>query len=841
MARYALVIGIGQNQLPLPSLSKTVGDAEAITRALEDWGDFRVDCLTQPKQLTQAALTDSIKQFINQKAKLAEVALIYYTGHAVPVVDEFADETEVFLAPMDCVVSQKEQRCTALQSGISLKSLSALLAKADLKNLVMLLDCCHSGELIEPESLKQTFAGEFRSKNYWLLTACRSFEPARAKRSQPHSLFSGAVLRGLAIEQADDRGEITAGKLFGFVMEELRRERQEPQQLSMGSSVVVARHRASVKAVVIDESLCPYQGLNAFTPETKQFFFGRGGEVVELLRKLEDCNFVPVIGPSGIGKSSIVRAGLMPRLKEQGWQILGPMKPGPDPMGELKRSFRDVFQERQLPWVYEQIEAGNLGAVVAELPKNSRFLLVIDQFEEVFTLCTRSEVQRHFVGQLVAIGNQTNSRLAIVTTMRSDFINDWLKTGQPPKVMQDQAVMVGPLVGEDLVAAIVEPAKQLGYGFGEGLLELILADVEAEPNSLPLLEFALAELWEKRDREKRLLTAAAYQDMGRLRGALQDRAEAVYGGLQVSERDWARRICLGLVRIGKGDEDTRQRRLRADLVAMAMDAGGQQMIEGVLNDLVKERLLTSDEGVIDLAHEALMWSWKTLEEWLQQDRTWRRLEQRIEDDYNEWIVHQKNDDYLLSAGPLRELQRLDPTEEAQVLMRADFREFLTLSTQRQSYYDTQKYYDARTGASYIPSKEIFEKMSQEKQAQIEALEKMILAASRPPRFITDINNGNPALYSFIENNKAESESLETVVEVQALLDQLSIVYPSETLIQKVQLVEKALLDTQSNPTLYQRLLRAVKAGSIEAIRQSLNHPATAVFIEAIEAWNDTKK
>lgn len=178
-------------------------------------------------------------------------------------------------------------------------------------------------------------------------------------------------------------GRITVLDVHNSVVKALVQAKQEPISFGFGTGFVVVDDRVAVPVQVVDESVCPYQGLLAFTDKTKQFFFGRDGEVVELLRKLQDSNFVPVIGPSGIGKSSIVRAGLIPRLTEQGWQILGPMKPGPDPIGELKRSFRELFPERRLNWVYERIEAGDLAAVVAEL--SGQFLLVIDQSEEMFT------------------------------------------------------------------------------------------------------------------------------------------------------------------------------------------------------------------------------------------------------------------------------------------------------------------------------------------------------------------------------------------------------------------------------------------------------------------------
>jgi WD40 repeat protein len=684
MARYALVIGVGENRSPLPSLSKTVGDARAIAAALEVQGDFRVDCVTRPEQLTYATLTEAIKQFVNQKAKTAEVALIYYTGHAVPVVDGFAEETEVFLAPVNCGLKWDGDRCTDQQNGISLKSLSALLAKADLKNLVMLLDCCHSGALTEPAALDQTFAG-FRSKNYWLLTSCRHFERSWAKESDAHSLFSGSVLRGLALEQADDRGEITAGKLFGFVTEELRQARQEPQQLSVGGSVIVARHRQSVVVEGVDASIEPYRGLSAFTPETKRFFFGRDGVLLELLRKLQDCNFVPVIGPSGIGKSSIVRAGLIPRVTEQGWRVLGPMNPDEDPFVMLKQAIEKALAAECPTTQLRQLRDcvgpdGSLLDLAAQLPGEGTFLLIVDQFEELFTY--RQSTQPEFIRQLVAIGDRSNSRLKVVTTMRSDFVNDWLATGQPPQVIQSQTVYVGPLRGDDLRDAIVKPAEQLGYGFGEGLLELVLADVEAEPNSLPLLEFTLEALWEKRDRQKQLLTAAAYTEMGKLQGALNSRAEALYGSQQLTEQDWTRRICLGLVRIGKGDDDTRQRRLKSELLALAADGTSRQRIEDVIDDLVKGRLLASDEGVVDLAHEALMGGWERFTEWRQQDRDQQRVRQRVADAREEWLERGEIDAYLLPKGLLGELRELAAVDRDELLETAELGDFFRLSDEQ---------------------------------------------------------------------------------------------------------------------------------------------------------------
>ncbi len=199
MARYALVIGIGENLAPLASLSKPVGDAATIADVLRNQGDFRVELLNQPHQVRYQTLVDKIRTFVQQQAAGHE-ALIYYTGHGFPLVKDF-DETEAFLAPADCSVTLAGDRVIAQRNGLSLASLNRLVAKATVSNLLMLLDCCHSGYLLEDDLLRQTFA-DFIQKDYWLMTACRSFEQAWAKRSDAHSVFTGAVLAGLVPDRA---------------------------------------------------------------------------------------------------------------------------------------------------------------------------------------------------------------------------------------------------------------------------------------------------------------------------------------------------------------------------------------------------------------------------------------------------------------------------------------------------------------------------------------------------------------------------------------------------------------------------------------------------------------
>jgi energy-coupling factor transporter ATP-binding protein EcfA2 len=334
------------------------------------------------------------------------------------------------------------------------------------------------------------------------------------------------------------------------------------------------------------DEICPYQGLETFTPETKQFFYGRQSTVALLQQKLGEFNFVPVIGPSGSGKSSVVRAGLIPSLGKD-WQVLEPIKPDEEPMAALRKAMRSLFQRKSdKNRVTELLNQQGLLPVLELLSGVlkggvQKALLVIDQFEEVFTVCPVETERSQFIDCITAVQTLTDSPLAIVTTMRADFVEPWLDYGDLVQTIQNQAVWLGRLKGDDLRQAIAQPAKDLGYRFEPGLLELIRRDVQEEKNCLPLLEFALTELWQQRDRQLRVLSIASYQQMLQLTGALNQRAEAVYTDdlATAEERDWARCICLELVRIGPDVKDTRQRQPREHLLALGKTDADRAVIE----------------------------------------------------------------------------------------------------------------------------------------------------------------------------------------------------------------------------------------------------------------------
>ena len=406
------------------------------------------------------------------------------------------------------------------------------------------------------------------------------------------------------------------------------------------------------------EVSCPYQGLKAFTEETKQFFFGRVRKVEEIEQRLNERNFVPVIGASGSGKSSVVLAGLIPGLKDLGgWEILPSIRPGDEPLAKLKNLFEPYFRQyrKELQQLNDFLkkEPPNLQGLIDKLPGSERFLLVVDQFEELFTLCWDEDQQKQFIKLLSQVSTQ--SRLSVVITLRADFVVACLNDPDLTQLIKDPVFMPS-LEGANLEAAIVKPAKRRGYALEEGLLGEILKDVANEKGILPLLEFALTQLWKKRDPDRHLLTREGYDAIGGVIGALNRHANELYGQFGGQEQEWVKRIFCQLLQLGEGTKDTRKRQSKQNLLAMVGDnAAEQDAFSDVLARLINGRLLvTGQEGEdVDLAHEALIEGWGKLNQWRQKNREIRLLAERIENAYQAWVEHQEDSKYLLDGG-LRE-------------------------------------------------------------------------------------------------------------------------------------------------------------------------------------------
>ncbi|MCZ8192135.1 MAG: SUMF1/EgtB/PvdO family nonheme iron enzyme [Microcystis sp. LE19-338.1B] len=726
MARYALVIGINHYDNPnfLPSLSKPAKDAEAVAQFLEKTGTFaNVERLPNrwipaekryevvPGKVTGNEVLQALKQILSGEQTENQEVLIYFSGHGFRLINRIGDG-EAYLATSD---SQPEGK-----NAISLdRELNPLLRRSSLSNLVVMLDCCHAGALL-PENrelnrtlLEPSLSAFNEKQDYFLITACRSEQVAW--EDEEYSLFTAALLKGLSQKEADPKtGEISADRLFDFVSRELRGKGQEPIRMGVGRSLILVKYGAQpqVKEVepLLDENgklRCPYQGLLAFTKKERDFFFGRKRVVEDIKSKLDRLNFVPLIGASGSGKSSVVLAGLIPWLEELGWQILEPIKPGFKPLTMLESLLLPYFRDDQplLDQCINNQDSEGLKPLLKLFPREHKFLLVVDQFEELFTFALAEQRDR-FIELITQVATIPDSPLAVIATMRADFIEPCLRYNVLRQIIQNNAEYLPNLGGVDLIEAITEPAKLQGYEVTKELLSKILEDIKQEPGFLPLLEFALTQLWKKRDEAERRLTLEAYEAIGGIVGALNCQADKVYQykdyekDLPQQERTEAEkalinRIFLNLLQIGDGEKDTRLRQSKAFILSLVGDNQEAQKVLTELIDgkqgLVKGRLLVTgktereEEAWVDLAHEALIEKWDKLNLWRNETRKGRELAKQVDKDAQNWKKSNKSQDYLWSGDKLADAEKILQEYQDTVETTKLAKEFLQASSQEELY------------------------------------------------------------------------------------------------------------------------------------------------------------
>ena len=406
----------------------------------------------------------------------------------------------------------------------------------------------------------------------------------------------------------------------------------------------------------------PYKGLHAFTEADARDFRGRErlvDHLVDLLgRRDSSGRIAAVVGPSGIGKSSVVRAGLLPALRRGAvdgsdrW-FVATMAPGSDPYGELAAALLRVASHTpaDLMGLLSDDERGLARLVKVLIPEDAdeEVLLVVDQFEELFTLVDDARVRRRFLDALAHAVTDARCPLRVVLTMRADFWDRPLRYGTFARLIERSTVSVTALAPDELERAIVEPALSAGCEFEPGLVSEIAADVADQPGALPLLQFALTELWERR--VSGLLTRDAYRGLGGVAGALTRRAEELYDGSSADEQVETRRVFGRLVSPGDGNEDTRRKALRVEICTDAV-------ADRVVGRYGQARLLTFDtdpatrEPTIEVAHEALIREWPRLGDWLTDDREDLRLHRHLGTAAVEWDRDGRPESELYRGGRL---------------------------------------------------------------------------------------------------------------------------------------------------------------------------------------------
>ena len=407
----------------------------------------------------------------------------------------------------------------------------------------------------------------------------------------------------------------------------------------------------------------PYRGLLAFREQDADFFFGREAVSVDLWERVRRSPLVSVLGPSGSGKSSLVFAGVLPEVRANvEWAVVS-MRPGGDPFRELAFALLPLLEAdrsetdrlREVPKLSDALRSSDIALAnvlrrILERTGRTRLLVILDQFEELFTLSAETE-QRTFLDCWLAALKTPDPPWRVLLTLRADFLAQALLYRPFADTLNaGETVLLAPMSRDDLRAAVREPACLHGVTFEGGLVERILDDVEEAPGQLPLLEFALTQLWERQ--ESRHLTHAAYEAIGGVEGSLMHHAEAVYQEFSEEEREDVRRVFIQMVTPGEGTQDTRRRALRTELGAARWRT---------VRHLADARLLVTGQDAngqeyAEVAHEALIQSWPTLREWMQADRSFRRWQERMRLLARQWQESKMDEGALLRGALLLEAQ-----------------------------------------------------------------------------------------------------------------------------------------------------------------------------------------
>ncbi len=699
MRRDALVVGISTYR-HLKSLKAPVQDAEAIARLLETDGEFRVmrmpeaiaqgdtlkPTVAETRELSQGQLKQVLKQlFCPDSTQVPDTALFYFSGHGLPDDDGF---DKGYLATSDTDPNGD-------RPGISLGWLQNLLWKSPIKQQIIWLDCCNSGAFLV--NIKDANPGNADGYDRCFIASSRDFERSWQDLNSPYSVLTKALLDGLDPTRLPGRW-IDSFALVDYVNQALQGELQAPVCTNFGDAIRLTRSwqvQSEQPKPALESTGCPYKGLEYFdcNDHDPQFFFGREALTDQLLDTVRTSNFLALVGASGSGKSSVLRAGLLHQLKvgrriagSDQWQILV-MRPDATPMKNLA----EVFVDPSLPQL-DRAEAlgraegllkeggAGLGRLVQASPA-PRVVLVIDQFEEAFTRCDDLAQRQQFFECVLGALQQESDKLCVVLAMRADFVGKCLEqdySGLAEQVEQ-HLVSVRPMSQAELTDAICKPAEQMGATVESLLVDIIIKEIQGAPGRLPLLQYALTQVWNEAQGGE--LTLNTYKKLGGIDGTLQTRATTLYESFSEDEQATGRHIFLALTQLGEGTEDTRRRVVKQDLVTALHP---QSRIDAVLDKLTApdNRLLVTSEmtakgstsdrmAIVDVAHEALIRHWSLLRQWIETNRDRLRQQRRIEAAAVEWREQGRTPGYLLQGLPLIEAKQFQK-QQAQTFPLSEF-------------------------------------------------------------------------------------------------------------------------------------------------------------------------
>ena len=630
MRCHALVVGINRYGRGIAGLSSAVNDARAIATALREQHGYSVDLLVDDEASREAILAQLTRAAGELDAE--QGFLFYFAGHGLAMGDG-NQGPQGYLLPQDAQAGDET-------GWLSMQALRTALEALPCRHMLVVLDCCFAGAfrwsstrdaiLVGHPLFDSQLARYLQGDAWQALTSASHVEraadslPGRHNTrdegsEQGHSPFADAFLKGLsggadsARKGFEPDGVITVTELYQYVFESLVPPGAQSMQtpglwpLKPGNTgEYVFRCPGSALRTLpdppLDEANNPWLGLRAYSSAEAELFFGREDVIAALRQRIDDPasgNLVVVVGASGSGKSSVVRAGLLPQLRAQpgAWQIVESARLRAKPM-------------QQLDAAMASFDASQPG----------RQLLLIDQFEELYTQCPDPEQRSAFLGRLRALAESEGGPLLILT-LRSDFEPSLAACSELADLLPAARFLVPAFSTESLRRVIDGPMQVKAlYMDPPELVDTLLDEVAAMPGALPLLSFALAETYRHAEQRRRssgsadrALTAADYAATGGVLGGLHRRASAILAKADPACQQSIRRLFLRMV----SQEGARLTRRRVSLDELEVsDPAEQERLRKVIDQYVAARLLIIDQGFVEPAHDTLVVAWQDLQEWL---------------------------------------------------------------------------------------------------------------------------------------------------------------------------------------------------------------------------------
>ncbi|MFW5665270.1 MAG: caspase family protein [Coleofasciculus sp.] len=717
MNRQALIVGINTYDTQhLKNLTSPAKDADAIAQLLIDRGNVQVRRIpafntpvdsTIPIRVTLTQLEAALVQLLLPEGNtIPDTVLLYFSGYGLC---KHQDRPTSFLATSDINPNRGNW-------GLSLSWLCDLLQQSPVREQIIWLNCYCNDEGFDLSQADPGYRGQGYSRCF--IATCQSQKDGERGKwgdkdnlqtrqlnpteSDKYSQLASILLLGL------DAKNHPPGWVTNYTLTELIHQLSPPLIFAnAGNPILLIRTRETDPETLPAlppsalERFCPYKGLAYFNYKNQdpQYFYGRETLTDELLEHIRTNSFLAVIGTCGSGKSSLIRAGLLHQL-QRGQRLSGTQEwltlifqPGEHPLQNLARSFinpHNPERDYQFAQTIKLIQMGavGLGIVVRTRAEKQRLVLVVDQFEQVFTCCQDETERQQFFDCLLGGIERTDNQLCLVIGMRTDFLIHCASYPELVQKIQALMVTVTPMTREGLKTAIIKPAQQVGVEIESDLVTQLLLDLE-DTASLPLLQFMLTQLWQRRPVDR--LMVAEYYRWGKLQGAIEKHANRVYQSLSANEQQIAKDIFLALIQFSENGQVTERQADPSELILSFKvksrnrfksvetchgtshtmsgntapcrdvacnvsttngvndfigDRHSTKAVTSVMQKLIDAGLIVTHSGkwnqtLVTIAHEALIQHWSKLQQWVEEKRHWMRLQRQIEAAAIEWKTQGK--------------------------------------------------------------------------------------------------------------------------------------------------------------------------------------------------------